>query len=97
MDYRYSAARSEMKEFVITDSIRELTQKVADLERGTLIGFDFLVSDKGLVPLEANPGPGWAWYHSHEVCKVSFIKEFLNFLKSFSSDSKTGSEIKYEY
>jgi hypothetical protein len=90
VDYRYSAARSQMKEYKINDDLAAFTKAVAQKENGVLIGFDFLVSESGVYPLEANPGPGWAWYHRVEVCSRSFIQSFVQFLKSFSEGKNSG-------
>jgi hypothetical protein len=80
VDYRYASNRSEMEPHEIPEILRAFCKKVAELEKNDLIGFDFLVVGDTYYCLEANPGPGWAWYHEHEKCSEPFVETFLGAL-----------------
>jgi len=81
VDYRYAESRSEMREFKVPEGLSKFCARVAEIEGGELIGFDFLVKDGTYYCLEANPGPGWAWYHENDPCEESFLGAFLSELR----------------
>jgi glutathione synthase/RimK-type ligase-like ATP-grasp enzyme len=51
-------------------------------EENTLMGIDFIKTEKGYVVLEANPSPGWSAYHEcNGIENDSFIDDLLEELK----------------
>jgi hypothetical protein len=83
VDYRYAPSHSEMREFQATKRLQMFCEKVSELERNPLLGLDFIIrADGGFTVLEANPGPGWAWYHENELCSKSFPDTFIKILEA---------------
>ncbi|MBN22826.1 MAG: hypothetical protein CL678_16185 [Bdellovibrionaceae bacterium] len=83
VDYRYASERGELKKMSIESSLLDYCKNLSKIEKNSLIGIDFIETpEKKYYCLEANPGPGWAWYHKNEKEQLLNSKEDF-FLKKF--------------
>lgn len=81
VDYRYAKNCSEMTEIPLAEDVREFCRAVSRIEGNALMGVDFIRHEDAFYCLEANPGPGWAWYHEPERCAKSLIESLIGVLR----------------
>lgn len=80
-DYRYAKVDWKMLVHPMPQELKEFCLAVQGFERCPLMGMDFILDFAGVYwCLEANPGPGWAWYEKNTSFEVPLSHRILKFL-----------------
>ncbi len=80
-DYRYASGGWTMREHPMPQELKDFCLEVQEIERCPLMGMDFILDSNGVYwCLEANPGPGWAWYEKNTSFEVPLSRRILQYL-----------------